>query len=228
MPEFTPTERTRIKRLPDRAVHDTETGYAILDEALTCHLAFLRDGGPVLLPTIHTRMGDHLYFHGSRANYMLRAAVDADICCSVMILDGIVLARATAHHSMNYRSVVAFGRGRAVEDAQEKRRVLDTLMEHVVPGRAADCPTTPDVEIRKTLVVAMPLDEISVKIRTGPPSFDPQEDDPSVWGGVLPLSLVPGTAWADEHVPAGQAIPAYLTGLPEPYRAKRNGSGERS
>lgn len=210
MPKIRPTDRTKVRRLPDREVLDTETAHAILDEALTCHLAFLWDGAPALLPTIHTRVGDQLYFHGSRANHMLRSAVGADICCSVMILDGLVLARSTAHHSMNYRSVVAFGQGRAVEEEGEKRAVLDALMEHVIPGRAADCPVTPDVELKKTLVVAMPLDEISVKVRSGPPSFDPEEEDPSVWGGVLPIHLVAGQARADEHVPAGTPLPPYV------------------
>lgn len=212
MSKITPTDRTTVKRLPDRAVHDTATAHAILDEALTCHLAFLREGSPALLPTIHTRVGDQLYFHGSRANFMLRAAIGTDVCCSVMILDGIVLARSSAHHSMNYRSVVVFGKGRAVEEDDEKRRVLDALMEQVVPGRAADCPVTPDVEMKKTLVVAMSLDEMSVKVRSGPPTFDPEEEDLSVWGGVLPIRLTAGEAWADEHVAADREIPPYLIG----------------
>jgi len=212
MPRFQPTERTRIRRLPDRAVHDTEVAHAILDEALICHLAFLRDGAPAVLPTIHTRVGDRLYFHGSRANFMFRSAVGTPLCCSVTIVDALVLARSTAHHSLNYRSVVAFGTGRAVEDPVEKRAALDALMEHAIPGRAADCPRTPDHEMHRTLVVALPLDELSVKVRSGPPSFDPDEEDPTVWGGVLPLRLAAGEARADDHVPAGTPVPPYLRG----------------
>jgi hypothetical protein len=141
---------------------------------------------------------------------MLRSAIDRPVSCAVTLLDGLVLARSAFHHSVNYRSVVLFGTGRELEDGPEKRAALESLMEHVVPGRLAALPAIPDDHVRKTLVVALPIEEGSVKARTGPPGFVPAEEDPTVWAGVLPLALTAGEPWADEHVPAGEAIPACL------------------
>ncbi len=208
MSDLRRTDRTRHRRLPDRGSFDRTAAHAILDEALIAHLAFVRDGAPAVLPLLHSRIDDRLYFHGSMANAMLRAAVAApEMCCTVTLLDGLVLARTLAHHSVNYRSVVLWGKAEKVEDQDEKWRVLDALVEHVVPGRSAECPAMTEKERKITMVVSMPIDEASVKIRVGPPGFDPEEDDLGVWGGVLPLGLGVGEPVADAHVPEGVEVP---------------------
>jgi nitroimidazol reductase NimA-like FMN-containing flavoprotein (pyridoxamine 5'-phosphate oxidase superfamily) len=197
-----PTDRTRVRRLGERGRYDTETIHAILDEALICHVGFVVDGQPVVIPTIHWRDGETLYFHGSAASRMLRSLRDGvDACVTVTLLDGLVLARSAFHHSMNYRSVVVFGNAREVRE-DEKVRVLDSLVEHVVRGRSKEVRAPNLKELRQTLVLAMPIDEASAKIRNGGP-VDDEEDYPlPVWAGVLPLTLTPGEAIADKGVTA--------------------------
>src|SRR6185369_3967279 len=167
------TDRTTVRRLGTRGNYDRATVDAIIDEALICHVGFVVDGSPVVIPTIHTRIGDTLYFHGSGASRMLRSLRDGvDACVTVTILDGLVMARSAFHHSMNYRSVVVLGKGREVADREEKLRALDALVEHVVPGRAAVVRAPNEMEIKQTLVIALPLAEASAKVRTGPPVDD--------------------------------------------------------
>ena len=209
MSEFAPTDRTRLRRHRERSRPDVETAHAILDEALFCTLAVARDGVPLALPTIHARIGDQLYFHGARSNALLLSAVGSQFCCSVTVLDGLVLARTLLQHSVNFRSVVIFGEGRLVEDEQEKRAALEALVEHVARGRVADCPEMTDRDVKQTMVVALPIREASVKIRTGPPGYE-EGDDPGVWGGVLPIRVVAGDPEPDEHVGSGLPTPAYL------------------
>jgi nitroimidazol reductase NimA-like FMN-containing flavoprotein (pyridoxamine 5'-phosphate oxidase superfamily) len=207
-----PSDRTRLHRHSDRAVPDLEAARAILDEALTCHLAFLREGAPVVLPTIHTRVGNDLYFHGAQSNFMLRAAIGQALCCAVTLVDGLVLARSAFHHSMNYRSVVVFGEGTEVTDPARKLQVLEALVEHAAPGRLADLPPITDDHVRKTLVVGVPIREFSCKVRSGPAGFAEREEDPALWAGVLPLRLAAGTPVTDDRVPADVAVPASVTG----------------
>src|SRR5438132_2653683 len=187
------TPRTTVRRLAARAVYDREAIYAILDEAYICHVGFVVDGQPFVIPTIHVRLGDTLYFHGSAASRMLRSLRDGiDACVTITLLDGLVLARSAFHHSMNYRSVVVLGKGREVSDREEKTRALDALVEHVVPGRAAVVRPPNEAEFKQTLVIALPLDEASAKVRTGPPIDDEADYALDVWAGVVPLSLVKG------------------------------------
>ena len=187
------TPRTTVRRLAARAVYDREAIYAILDEAYICHVGFVVDGQPFVIPTIHARLGDTLYFHGSAASRMLRSLRDGiDACVTITLLDGLVLARSAFHHSMNYRSVVVLGKGREVTDREEKTRALDALVEHVVPGRAAVVRPPNEAEFKQTLVIALPLDEASAKVRTGPPIDDEADYALDVWAGVVPLSLVKG------------------------------------
>jgi hypothetical protein len=207
-----PSDRTRLHRHSERGAPDPAAARAILDEALTCHLAFLRDGAPVVLPTIHTRVDDHLYFHGAASNFMLRAAIGQAICCAVTLVDGLVLARSAFHHSMNYRSVVVFGEGSEVKDPATKLRVLEALVEHAAPGRLADLPPIADDHVRKTLVVGMPLREFSCKVRSGPAGFAEREEDPALWAGVLPLRLAAGAPVTDDRVPEGVPVPASVAG----------------
>ena len=196
------TPRTTVRRLAARGVYDRAAIHAILDEALICHVGFVVDGQPVVIPTIHTRGGDTLYFHGSAASRMLRSLRNGiEACVTVTLLDGLVLARSAFHHSMNYRSVVVLGRGREVVDADEKRRALDALVDHVVPGRNAVVRPPTAAELKQTLVIAVPLSEASAKVRTGPPVDDEEDYKLDVWAGVIPMRLVKDEPIRDESHP---------------------------
>lgn len=195
------TDRTRVRRLPKRGAYDRETIHAILDEALLCHVGFVVDGAPVVIPTIHWRQGDMLYFHGSAASRMLRTLRDGvDACVTVTLLDGLVLARSAFHHSMNYRSVVIFGRATLVESEEERLRALDALVEHVVRGRSKDVRPPNAAELRQTMVLALPIEEASAKIRTGGAVDDEEDYALPVWAGVIPMSLTPGEPVVDRDV----------------------------
>ncbi|HUP48553.1 MAG TPA: pyridoxamine 5'-phosphate oxidase family protein [Thermoanaerobaculia bacterium] len=203
------TGRTTVRRLPGRASYDSETIHAILDEALLCHAGFVVDGAPVVIPTIHTRIGQTLVFHGSAASRMLRTLRDGvEACVTVTILDGLVLARSAFHHSMNSRSVVVFGTAREVTDRQEKLRALEALVEHVVPGRAADARPPTEEELRATLVLALPITEASAKVRSGGPVDEEEDYALPIWAGVLPMRLIPGEPLADER--GGVGVPDYV------------------
>jgi hypothetical protein len=203
------TERTRVRRLPKRGVYDREAIYAILDEALLCHVGFIVDGAPVVIPTIHWRDGDKLYFHGSSASRMLRTLRGGvEACVTVTLLDGLVLARSSFHHSMNYRSAVIFGTATLVEDREEAMRALDVLVEHVVPGRSKEVRGPNEIELKATMVLAMPIEEGSAKVRTGGPVDDEEDYSLPVWAGVLPLKMVAGEAVPDVGVTTG--VPEYV------------------
>jgi nitroimidazol reductase NimA-like FMN-containing flavoprotein (pyridoxamine 5'-phosphate oxidase superfamily) len=203
------TDRTRIRRLPERGNYDRPTIDAILDEALICHVGFAVEGRPVVIPTIHTRVGDHLYFHGSPASGLLRTlrTGGVDACVTVTLLDGLVLARSAFHHSMNYRSVVVFGKAEEVVDREEKLRVLTALVEHVCRGRSSDARGPNEKELKQTLVLRVPIAEASAKIRIGPPKDDEEDYALPIWAGVLPLALVPSKPIPDNEA----AIPEYVT-----------------
>jgi len=202
------SERTRIHRLPQRGNYDRDTIHAILDEALICHVGFVVEGRPVVIPTIHTRIENQLYFHGSPAAGMLRTLREGvNACVTVTILDGLVLARSAFHHSMNYRSVVVFGQAEEVVDRDEKLRVLTAIVEHVCRGRSADARGPNEKELKQTLVLRLPIHEASAKIRTGPPLDDKEDYALPVWAGVLPLTLTPQPPVADNAV----ELPDYVT-----------------
>ncbi|MEA2338887.1 MAG: uncharacterized protein QOE82_2894 [Thermoanaerobaculia bacterium] len=201
-----------MKRLAKRGEYGRDAINAIIDEALICHVGFVVDGSPVVIPTIHTRVGDTLYFHGSAASRMLRSLRDGvDACVTVTILDGLVMARSAFHHSMNYRSVVVLGKGHEVVDREEKLRVLDALVEHVCAGRVRDVRAPNESELRQTLVLAIPLAEASAKIRTGPPVDDEEDYAFPIWAGIIPMALTPSTPIDDERLVAGVSAPAYAT-----------------
>ena len=204
--------RTTVRRLAKRGDYDRHTINAIIDEALICHVGFVVDGSPVVIPTIHTRIGETLYFHGSGASRMLRSLRDGvDACVTVTILDGLVMARSAFHHSMNYRSVVVLGKGREVVEREEKLNVLDALVEHVCAGRARDARPPNEVELRQTLVIAIPLAEASAKVRTGPAADDDEDYELPIWAGVIPLALTPSAPIDDARLVAGIAAPEYAT-----------------
>ena len=212
MPTTAPTDRTTLRRLPDRGDHDPTAIAAILDEALICHLGLVDpDGRPFVIPTIHARAGDTLYVHGSPASRALRAAAGdgVECCVAVTIVDGLVLARSAFHHSMNYRSVVVYGRATRVEDLDEKRVALDAIVEHVLAGRGADSRPPNDKELRSTLVLRLPLDEASAKVRSGGPIDDDEDMGLAVWAGHVPLRTVAGVPVAAPDMVAGVAWPGY-------------------
>jgi len=203
-----PTERTKVRRLPARANYERAFIDAVIDEALSCHVGFAIDGRPWVLPTIHARIGDRLYLHGAVANHMLGSLADGiEACVTITIIDGLVLARSAFHHSMNYRSVMLFGRATVVGDADEKTAALQALVEHVVPGRSADARAPSAKELRTTLVLGMPISEVSAKVRTGGPLDDDEDLDLPVWAGQVPVTTVFGSPLADTP---GVAPPAYV------------------
>jgi nitroimidazol reductase NimA-like FMN-containing flavoprotein (pyridoxamine 5'-phosphate oxidase superfamily) len=215
-----PSSRTRVRRHPERAAYDRATIDAILDESLICHVAWVApDGAPRIIPTIHVRDGDLLYIHGSEASRTLRGLRTGIECCvEVTLLDGLVLARSTPMHSMNYRSVVVFGTAREVTDHVEKDRAQRALVEHVIPGRTAEVRMPNAKELKETTILALPLDEASAKVRTGDPK-DPEEDlDLPVWAGVLPLRIVAGEPEPSADLRGDVAPPAYVTGYARPGR----------
>lgn len=193
--------RTNVKRHPERGAYDRATIDAILDEALICHLGFVVEGQPFVIPTIHARDGDLLYVHGSPGSRMLRNAKEGvDICVTATLLDGLVLARSVYNHSMNYRSAVVLGRAREVTDREEKLRAMHRVVDHVVPGRWEDARQPNEGEIKGTTILAMSLDESSAKIRTGPPTDDEADLSLPVWAGVIPLNLEPSPPISDDGV----------------------------
>ena len=211
MRDFAPTERTQVRRLPKRAVYDREAIYRILDEGLVCHVGFVVDGQPVLIPTGYGRDGDTLYVHGSAASRMLRdLAKGVEVSIAVTLLDGLVLARSAFHHSMNYRSVVIFGTAAIVEDEATKREALRTFTEHIAPGRWREVRPPTESELRATTVLAIPLKEMSAKVRTGPPLDDEEDYSLPVWAGVLPLELRSEQPMADSRLSASIQVPDYV------------------
>ena len=192
MTTFTPTDRTQVKRLPKRGAYDRETVFKILDEAFVCHVGFVVDGQPYVIPTNFGRSGDTLYLHGSAASRMLRAADAAPVCVTVTLLDGLVLARSAFHHSMNYRSVVILGHAERVDDDAERLAAMRGLVERLAPGRWSEIRHPSDQELKATLIMRVSLAEASAKIRTGPPIDDDADMSIPCWAGVVPLALTPG------------------------------------
>lgn len=202
------TERTRIRRLPERGRYDRETIEEILDEALICHVGFVVDDVPHVIPTIHARVGSTLYFHGSPASRMLRSLrKGAMVSATATIVDGIVVARALFHHSMNYRSAVVFGTPRLVEDPEERTVAFRAITEHVLPGRWDEARRPNPKEDRGTLIVAMEIGEASAKVRTGPPADDDEDYDLDIWAGAIPLTLTAGDPEPDPRLKSGVEVP---------------------
>ncbi len=214
-----PTQRTAVKRHPERGSYDRATIDAIVDEALICHVGFLVDEQPYVIPTIHARDGDMLYLHGSPGSRMLRnLAQGVDVCVTVTLLDGLVLARSVYHHSMNYRSVLVLGRAREVTDREEKLRAMRTVVEHVLPGRWDDARQPNEAELKGTTILAISLQEASAKIRTGPPKDIEEDLALPVWAGVIPLELVPSVPIPDKGIEVPP--PAYANAYERPTLGK--------
>ncbi|MEU4106816.1 pyridoxamine 5'-phosphate oxidase family protein [Streptomyces tanashiensis] len=216
---YTPTDRTVPTRSRQRASYDKELVHSILDEAYVCHLGFVRDGAPVVLPTLFGRVGERLYVHGSTGSRPLRAAGDGTsapglpVCLTVTHVDGLVLARSAFHHSLNYRSVVVHGTAHQVTDPEELRTALDALVDHVVPGRSADSRPGNAKELAATAVIRLDLDEVSAKVRTGGPNDDPEDLALPYWSGVIPVQGGHGTPVPADDLDPSVALPGYLAAL---------------
>jgi len=204
------TSRTTLKRLPQRGSHDREVINQILDEGFICHVGFVVDGQPFVIPTGYARMGDSLVIHGSQASRMLRnLGQGIDVCVTVTLIDGLVLARSAFHHSMNYRSVVIFGRASVVNDSEAKIATLRALSEHMIPGRWDDVRKPNERELQQTTVLLLPLTEASAKVRTGPPLDDEEDYELDVWAGVIPLRLVTDKPVDDPRLSSNTGVPKY-------------------
>src|ERR1700687_3682097 len=198
MDNYTPTSRTTVRRLPQRASYDGLAAHPILDEGFVCHIGFAVDARPYVIPTVYARAGDTLYVHGSAASRMVRTLTQGvPVCITITLLDGLVLARSAFHHSLNYRSVVVIGNARLVDDKDEKMRALHLITNHVVPRRWEEVRSPNELELRQSSVLALPLAEVSAKIRSGPPVDDDADYSLSVWAGVVPIKTQLGTPMND-------------------------------
>lgn len=213
----TPTPRTRVVREAERAVYDREAAYRILDEGFLCHVGFVADGQPFVIPTSYGRVEGNLYIHGSAASRMLRQLKDGvPVCVTVTLLDGLVLARSVFNHSMNYRSVVILGKATLVDDPKEKVAALHALSEHILPGRWADSRQPNERELKATSVLRLPIEEFSAKVRVGPPIDDEEDYAFPTWAGVVPLEMVAGKPIADARLDPAREVPEYIN----PYTRK--------
>ncbi len=209
---YRPTSRTTPTRYSERARYDRDTVHRILDEALICHLGYLRDGRPVVLPTTHARLGETLYLHGSTGSRPMRSAKEGlPVCVTATLVDGLVLARSALHHSLVYRSVVVIGDARLVDDPAEKSRALRGLLDHIAPGRSADCRAPNARELAATAVLALDLVEVSAKVRAGGPVDEPEDHPLPHWAGVVPLSLTAGAPIPADDLDPAIGVPDYLT-----------------
>jgi uncharacterized protein len=217
MTQIAQTQRTILKRLPKRGSHERDTINRILDEGFICHVGFAVDGQPFVIPTGYARADDKLLIHGSQASRMLRALkTGIDACVTVTLIDGLVLARSAFHHSMNYRSVVMFGRATLIEEREAKLAALFALSEHMVPGRWDEVRGPNESELQQTTVLSMPIDEASAKIRTGPPLDDEEDYALKVWAGVLPLTMASAEPIADPRLPSDINVPNYVAAYERP------------
>jgi nitroimidazol reductase NimA-like FMN-containing flavoprotein (pyridoxamine 5'-phosphate oxidase superfamily) len=213
VPASAPTARTRVRRAPKRGVYDREQIDAILDEALVCHVGFVHDDQPFVIPTLHARVGDEVYIHLSTASRLVRTLSGGVPCClTVTLLDGLVLARAAFLHSANYRSVVVLGSARVVDSEEEKLRAVQAFTEQLVPGRWDEVRPPTRQELKATQVLALPLDEASAKVRTGPPVDEDEDLDREVWAGVIPFELQAQAPVADPRTPSPIPVPDHVAG----------------
>ncbi len=209
---FPKTDLNQIKRHPKRGAYDRDAAYEIIDEALICHVGILEQTQPVVIPTIHARIGDKLLLHGSSASRLLNYARSGKpLCVTITIIDGIVLARSLFNHSMNYRSVVIFGRGELVEDDEERMTALKAVSNHLIPGRWEEARHPNHKELKATKVVSIPITEASAKIRGGPPKDEEEDRELPVWAGVIPLRLQPAKPEADPQLGTDISLPKYVS-----------------
>ena len=208
---FPKTARNKVKRLPERGHYDTATIYPIVDVALICHVGFVLDGQPFVIPTLYARQGDTILLHGAKGSRLLRHIQSGgEVCITITLIDGIVLARSVFHHSINYRSVVLFGTGAVIADDQARLQALEAFTERLIPGRWQDARQPNALELKQTTIVAVPIASASAKLRSGPPGDEAEDLDLPVWAGILPLQQIAGTPLADPQLRPGVALPDYI------------------
>jgi len=213
MSDFPKTKQNRINRLPKRGHYDRETIYQILDEALICHVGIIEGEQPFVIPINFARVGDTIFLHGAKTSRLLTQIAQGNpVCIEASIVDGLVLARSVFHHSVNYRSVVLFGKGQVVESDEGKMAALEAVTEHLIPGRWQEARLPNKKELDSTLVVAVAIDSASAKVRVGPPGDDAEDYSLPVWAGVLPLQELPLPVIPDEQLADGIPVPAYVSG----------------
>ena len=205
------SKRTAVRRMPDRGSYDRETIHSILDEGLLAHVGMTTKQGPVVIPMLYGREEEDLFLHGSPASRLLRDGRDVELCVTVSLVDGLVVARSLFHHSMNYRSVVVMGKASPVEDLRTRARALDVISDHVIPGRVAGTRPHHEREVRATLVLSMSITEASAKIRTGPPVDDEEDHQLDTWAGILPIGIEGGTPIPDPQLRDGITPPAHIS-----------------
>lgn len=204
------SNRNRVKRISNNSDYSKETVHAIIDEALFCHLGIIHDGKPVVIPTIHARTGDHIVFHGSNASRLLKISNNNEICVTITLLDGLVMARSLFNSSMNYRSAVIFGKGEIIKDHDERMAAFKSITDHIAPGRWDDARQPNNSELKQTSVVRMPIDEASAKISVGPPDDEDEDYALDYWAGVIPINQTYGEPESDPILQEGITIPDYL------------------
>ncbi len=205
------SDRITVRRMPERARYNRDDIDAILDEGLLAHVGMVTPEGPIVIPMLYARDGELLYLHGSPASRLLREGRDVQLCVTVTLVDGLVVARSLAHHSMNYRSVVVMGEASPIDDFDEKIRALDVISEHVIPGRVAATRPHSEKEVKGTLVLAMSIAEASAKVRTGPPIDEEEDYLLDTWAGVLPIGIDVGEPLPDPRLKDGVAIPEHIS-----------------
>jgi uncharacterized protein len=227
-PHATPPRgaRTRLLRMPERGAHDRATIEAILDKALVSHLGFAVEGKPYVIPTLHARLGDRVYFHGSAASRTLRALADgAEMCLTATLLDGVVLARSAVHQSVNYRAVMVFGQAQTITEVEQKRTAIEAFSERLIPGRWQEVRPPTENELKSISVLSLPLDEASAKLREGGPKDDEEDYSREGWAGVIPVGLTAGPPQPDERlVPGTEPSQAILAWRPDAGRHTRPGA----
>ena len=204
------SNRNKVKRISNNSDYSKQTVHAIIDEALFCHLGIIHDGKPVVIPTIHARMGDHIVFHGSNASRLLKISNNNEICVTITLLDGLVMARSLFNSSMNYRSAVIFGKGEIIKDHNERMAAFKSITDHIAPGRWDDARQPTNSELKQTSVVRMPIDEASAKISVGPPDDEDEDYALDYWAGVIPINQTYGEPESDPILQEGITIPDYL------------------
>ncbi|TDD91136.1 pyridoxamine 5'-phosphate oxidase family protein [Actinomadura rubrisoli] len=210
------SERVKVRRRPARGSYELDLIRSIFDDALLCHVAFVEDGNPVVLPTLHVRIGDELLIHGARKNRMMtRVAAGAPVCVEATVIDSLVLGRSVLQNSVNYRSAVVMGEGRAVQDPDEVRPRMHALIDKWAPGRLPFLRPLTDAELRSVLLVSVPITEASAKVRTGDANDADADRSRPVWAGQLPLRVVAGSPVPDDYVPADMPVPDHLAGWGE-------------
>ncbi|MEN8041816.1 MAG: pyridoxamine 5'-phosphate oxidase family protein [Actinomycetota bacterium] len=202
-----PSDRTTVRRLPERGQYDTETIHGIIDDAFISHIGFATDTGPIVIPIIHARVGNTLYLHGSHASRMMRATVGEEVCVTITHVDGIVAARSAFHHSLNYRSAMVFGSPRVVTDPDEREIAFAAITNQVLPGRWDEARQPTEKEDKGTKLLAINIAEASAKVRTGPPGDDEEDLNQGIWAGVIPLTVTPGVPIPAPDLEPGVDLP---------------------